>query len=364
MYGHAVGHVGVAYLVVAEILEIESVHDLVFVLRRAALESDVAVGVLHLGHRGMGRAVGVDDAVAEEIGVARRVHSVIAAIGPVLHAVLILLGEALVDPVPDESALQVGIFVDALPLQPQRSRRVAHRVSVLRRHDGAVGAAASDALEPARARVLRHVHVAVPLPLRAFVTDGAVHAALAVLLVGYELVSQIEVVAVARLVAERPDGDAGVVLVDLVHVVYAVEMRRFPRGVVCERAALVEAVTHSVRLDVGFAIDIQAYFVAQFVKTSGLRVVAGAHGVDVVAAHDLQVAAQILLREVVARELVVLVDIHSLELDRLAVYQKYFVRASRLALFGDLRDLETAESHVERYVFGRAAAARVHRKAI
>ncbi len=141
-------------------------------------------------------------------------------------------------------------------------------------------------------------------------------------------------------------------------------MRRFPRGVVCERAALVEAVTHSVRLDVGFAIDVYAYFVAQLVKTSGLRVVAGAHGADVVAAHDLQVAAQILLREVVARELVVLVDVHSLELDRLAVYQKYFVRASRLALFGDLRDLETAESHVERYVFGRAAAARVHRKAI
>ncbi len=264
----------------------------------------------------MGRAVGVDDAVAEEIGVARRVHSVIAAIGPVLHAVLILLGEALVDPVPDESALQVGIFVDALPLQPQRSRRVAHRVSVLRRHDGAVGAAASDALEPARARVLRHVHVAVPLPLRAFVTDGAVHAALAVLLVGYELVSQIEVVAVARLVAERPDGDAGVVLVDFVHVVDAVEVRRFPCGVVCERTALVEAVTHSVRLDVGFAIDIQAYFV----ETSGLRVVAGAHGVDVVAAHDLQVAAQVLLREVVARELVVLVDVHALELDGAAVH--------------------------------------------
>ena len=57
------------------------------------------VSLSALGFGGMRLPVGADDAVAEEVGVARGVLTVVAAVGPVGPAVGIGLQHALVDPV-------------------------------------------------------------------------------------------------------------------------------------------------------------------------------------------------------------------------------------------------------------------------
>ena len=69
-----------------------------------------------------------------------------------------------------------------------------------------------------------------------------------------------------------------------------------PARVVPEGVA--EVVVHSVRLDVGFRIDVEAETVAQLIEKPRKRVVACADGVDVVALHQGQVFEQQLAGDV------------------------------------------------------------------
>ena len=62
---------------------------------------------LQLVQGGVGGAVGPDDPVGAEVRVVRRLAEV-AAVGPVLPAAAVDLADAVVDPLPDEAALQGG----------------------------------------------------------------------------------------------------------------------------------------------------------------------------------------------------------------------------------------------------------------
>ncbi len=309
------------------------------------LEAELLVGVLDLGHGRVGPAVGVDHAVAAEVAVGGGILvAEVAAVGPEGAPLGVVRQQTLVDPVPDEAALHVGIGVDRIPLPDEVARRVTHGVGVLRGGYGAVAAAAADRREPCGAGVLRHVHVGVPLPLRALVVDRAVHQP-AVGLFHIEI-GLVEVVAVARLVAQRPEGHAGVVLVALEHVARAVHVGGQPLGIVAQRAAAAQVVVHAVRLDVGLVVDVDAVLVAQLVEAAVLRVVAQTHGVEVVALHQLEVAAHELLVDVVARALVVLVHVHALELHGLSVDQQHAVGFAVLRALLQLGHLDAAEAHV------------------
>ena len=98
---------------------------------------------------------------------------------------------------------------------------------------------------------------------------------------------------------------------------------------------LIQRVTHSVRLDIGLVVDIESEAVAEFVEEAGLGVVAGADAVDVERTHQTEVAQYVGPGDVVAGELVVFVEIDSLELDGLTVDEELVAH-----------NLEPAESHV------------------
>ena len=192
--------------------------------------------------------------------------------------------------------------------------------------------------------VLGHEHVSIPLPFSPFVVHGAVHAVLLFLL--HPEVGLVEVIAIACLVAQRPEGYAGVVLVSFVDVLRAVEVWFEPFGVVAQGATFTQVVVHAVALDVGFVIDVDAVFVAELIEAAVLRVVAEAHGVDVVLLHQREVEAHLLLGHVVARVLVVLVDIHAFQLQWLSVD----VEQGELSAAGGtqfaLLDFDAAEAYV------------------
>ena len=74
-----------------------------------------------------------------------------------------------------------------------------------------------------------------------------------------------------------------------------------------------------------------------------LWVVAEAHGVDVVAPHQFEVASHHLLRHIVARIGIVLMDVHALEFDGLPIDQQAGKRAPVATCA--LLDLDTSEAH-------------------
>ena len=76
---------------------------------------------------GMRLPVGVHDAVAAKIGVGAVRVPVVSAVGPAPLFVV----QALVHPVPDKAALQLGIGIDGLPLEVQRAGGIAHGMGVL-----------------------------------------------------------------------------------------------------------------------------------------------------------------------------------------------------------------------------------------
>ena len=125
-----------------------------------------------------------------------------------------------------------------------------------------------------------------------------------------------------------------------------------PFGVVAQRSTLAQVVEHAVRLDVGLIIYIQTVFVAQFIETAVLRIVAQAHRVDVVTLHQLEVFPHQLLGYVVSRSLVVLVDVHSLEFQRLSVDEQHGIGLAVLGQLVNLLDFDATEPNVEGNDFG------------
>ncbi len=148
-----------------------------------------------------------------------------------------------------------------------------------------------------------------------------------------EFVSAEEVHAHTGLVAQRKQGDAGVVARAHIHVESAVLMLSVPFGMLSERLL---AVAHSVAFDVGLIVHIETQTVAEFVERARLRIVAGADGVHVVLLHHQKASADVVAVGVVARELIVFVHVDALELDGLAI------EVEDVSL-----DFRAAEPHVE-----------------
>ena len=94
-------------------------------------------------------------------------------------------------------------------------------------------------------------------------------------------------------------------------------MLRQPVRIVAE--GFLKIITHPVGLDISLVIDIEAVLVAKFVEEPRQRIVAGADGVDVVFFHQPEVGEHVFLGDVMTGELIVFVDVDSLELDRHAI---------------------------------------------
>ena len=219
---------------------------------------------LQLGERGVGGPVGPDDAVGAEVGVVRLLAEV-AAVGPVVPACSSRTPDPVVEPLPDESALERVMALEGREVVREPAVRVAHRMRVLAEdhRPEIVGA-----LGPGHDRVELGVHrahdVGRAMPARPVVLDRTL------VVEGPRRVAasdpaggRVVIRPVAALVPERPADHAGMVLVALDHVARALE-----EGA---RIALVlaELVVVGVRLDVRLVDDVQPVAVAEVEPVAG-----------------------------------------------------------------------------------------------
>ena len=132
--------------IVLQVGEVETVGDAEIALRQIhRLKADVLVGILYLRHTGMRGAIRPYQSVAQEVTIARCIHAKVTAIGIEGTTVLLIgLQESLIHPIPDESTLQVGVFIDGLPLIPEVTGGVSHRMGILRGGNGAVATFPTD----------------------------------------------------------------------------------------------------------------------------------------------------------------------------------------------------------------------------
>ncbi len=230
---------------------------------------------LVLPHRGLRPSIGPDHPVAHEIAVVRRLAEV-AAVGPVGPAVGQGLDQAVVEPLPDEPALEPGSRFDRVPVVGEVAVAVAHRVRELAHDQRMALEAGAGVIDDGRdRRVHRAGDVADALVARPVVADGALVVERPARVVAAQPGGRgVVVEAVARLVAERPEDDRRMVLVALRHPRHAIDpLREIP--VVVAQGAL-----EGVRFDVGLADDVHPELVGQGEEGRVVRVVRGAHGVE------------------------------------------------------------------------------------
>ena len=329
--------------------------------------------------------VGGDHAVAHEIGVVRRVAE-IAAVGEVLAAVGGFDPEAVVEPLPDEAALDARAGLEEMEVVRERTIRVAHRVRVFAEDDragqrverrgqrikpGAVGVGGLETggeegveggaiiggrgrampvgeIEPvgevlelgihradqvARGRAVDEGRLRLPAGDRALVVDDPRRVEVPDP-AGGGVVGR----AVAGLVAQGPCDDGGVVDVAHDHALGAVE----PGGGVA--MVLAEGVVEVVRLGVGLVDHVEPQLVAEVEETRVVRVVRAADGVEVEPLHQHQVLAHGLDRERLGDVGVVVVAVDALNQHAAAVYQEVAVL-----------DLDAAQTGADRGVGGVGA---------
>ena len=332
--------------------EVEAVCNLKFAFSGIyCLKCYVAVGIFHFCHSGMWVAVGVYYTVAQEVGIRRAVHAIVAAVGEVMHAVGIGCVKALVHPVPDETALQIGVAIDFFPLVPKATGGVTHSVSIFRRAHGAVAAVFAHAMEPLCSGILWHYHIGVPLIFGALVAHGTVH----IVFLGFlhHHIGLIEVITVAGFVAKRPNCYARMVLIALKHIHSAIFVLTEPLGIITKGG--IEVVVHGVALDICLVVYIYAIFVAEFVESAILRIVAGAHGIDVVEFHQFEVLAHQLFGHIVAGGGIMLVYVHALEFYGLAVDEQCCHGAAAWRFLVEGLDFDAAEAHVLWHIFAHLA---------
>ena len=316
-----------------------------------------ADGLLHLAalkQRGVGGAVGGDQAVAHKLVVVDLLAEV-AAVGIPGRSVAFDLFQAVVDPFPDEAALQAFVRFEGVPVLLQAAVAVAHGVLVFAgdvRARVVVTRAVGDhrrdlrvhgAEQVAGVAVASHRHVFALEPARAhraFVVQGAA-GVVAADPGGHGVV----VLAVAGFVSEGPHNDAGVVFRAFDHVFGTVHKCVVPTRVAAQRRVV------GVGLDIGLVDHVQAVLIAQRVPARVVGVVGVAHGVEVVLLHQPDVLDHVFAREGFGACLVVFVAVHAADHDRGAVDHQ-------LAVGG----LDALKAHAHRGVldgFGLGLAFRV-----
>ena len=129
-----------------------------------------------------------------------------------------------------------------------------------------------------------------------------------------------KVASLTGFVSERPHDHARVVLVSFEHSFGSVNECSLPLRLVCK--ALVGVVTHTVTLDVGLIHDIHSVEIAEFVPHRVVRVVGCADAVDIVLLHQFDVLDHGLSIHYVSCVRVVLVSVHTFDIDRLAVHEE------------------------------------------
>ena len=250
------------------------------------------VGRLNGVHLGGIAAVWQHKAVHAEFPVGGAVAEV-AAVGKAGLAVRVSDRDAVVHVLPDKPALIQGLFVGILGVVGDAAAAVAHGVAVLA-HDERLFRVVSQKLFDV---CHRGIHLAFhiggggvfPVPENTLVVHKAAGVGAAEILAHLP-----QGLAAVALVAARPDEDGRVVFVPFQHR-FGASKHIFPplRAGTGQRPFVRAVRTQLLPCAMAFQIrlpdDIQAVFIAELQKIGVIRVVAGAHGVDVVGLQILHI---------------------------------------------------------------------------
>ncbi len=264
---------------------------------------------------GMPAAVGRYNAVAVERAVAGVVAVEISAVGKEFAGGIGRLKlQSLVGKVPDKAALVARVLAYQVPIFLEITHGVAHSVGIL-------------ALDKRPRRILKAVflagihggvHRAHNVGIALFFSTLVLHGAAAVVIL-YPVVAGHKVGAVARLVAQAPDDDAGVVEVAIDHPLVADQVGCLEVGALGQSGFFI---AHSVRLYVALVHHIEAVLVAQVVPNRVVGVVAGAHRIDIHLFHCADVAQHLFFGHDVSSVFAEFVAVGAFDQDRLAVDQQ------------------------------------------
>ena len=104
-----------------------------------------------------------------------------------------------------------------------------------------------------------------------------------------------------RLVSDRPDQDCRMILVSLITGVDTIEHHRLPVHIVAwnhgilRHQSVVGGIPGTVRFQIVFRDHVQTVFVAQFIDSRCIRIMAGSDRVDVIALHRQNVGKHFVL---------------------------------------------------------------------
>ncbi len=231
----------------------------------------------------------------------------------------------MVDQLPHAAAHKARILVDRLPVILQVARALPHGVGVLAQEEGFAALLLAILDHIGHRGIHLRDHIRGFSLLVALIMDGAG---------GIQLADGVrhgdKVYAVARFIAQRPGDDRGMVAVAFHHAHAAVDKLFFPDRIGGDQ--VIRAHMHNaVALQIGLVHHIQTIFIAQVEKSGVGRVMAGAHGVQVVALHHQHVLDHAVHRRVGAQQRVRVVPVCAFQLDRHAVDQKDAVLDLHLA---------------------------------
>jgi len=265
----------------------------------------------------MGCTVGKDQAVDAEILVIDRVAE-ITTVGPVFNTIFIDLSDTLVDPVPNKAALQTVVAFDGFPILLEIADAVAHGVGIFAHDKGpVVGFIFGISDDFCDLRVHRAAQVSgdmTTLPILGTHTDGTfvVNDTIGVIAAN-KTSHRVVVGAVAALVAQRPDDDAGVIFVAFDHTDAA-----FHKGIQ-PFSFMGQDIIDRVGLQVGFIPDIQPDLVADIIKGGIVWIMGGAHGVHIVTLHHQHIGKHIFIRDILTMLVVMIVTVGPFDIDHLTV---------------------------------------------
>ena len=309
MHYHALALKHVAEAILCKVGEVEVVVDAYAAINKFKL--NILIDLFHLHKSGVWRAVGRYEAIAAEVlivGVHRSAK--VATICPVVLAIRAHGIDALVYPVPDEATLHVGVTLHDVEELAEVTSRVTHGVGKLA-HD--IWLASIGALCPCAEVVDFWVHGAADIGMRATIALLKLHEARLIALM-YPLIHLAIYLAIATLVAHRPQYHRGVVLVALHHRLHTIVVRRLPllamRGMEIGVTAMI-ARTTAMCLDICLIHKQYAMNVAEVIPLRRLGIVACAHGIDIVLLHKVYILEHQLAIGDMTRSGVMLMDIHT-----------------------------------------------------
>ena len=211
-----------------------------------------------------------------------RIAAIVATIGEYLLASdFALVAQTLIHEVPDIATLVFGILADDVPILLEATHRVTHGMGILTLYQrtGIV------CLGIFLAVLIAHIHRTEDVCLAVVASLLILHRTSRIVSL-HPVVGLLEIGAIAGLIAQRPDNDAGVVL-ERHHI--ALLALYMSLGIVGTLGQSLVTITHAVALDIRLCRQIDAILVAEVVPTGIVGIVAGAYGIDIQILHDLDV---------------------------------------------------------------------------